>query len=110
MKKYLLSTGTSTSKIEYYIIDLFKIYLTVFPKDIPGASGIGIDTSLTNIKKDRLISEIESRIKDFIKKLKNKFSQTLEINIKSLEIIDETSLRLTVDVNNIESEEILINL
>ena len=39
---YLLSTGQITNQVEYYIIDLFKLYLNIWPKDIPGASKIDL--------------------------------------------------------------------
>lgn len=110
MNKFLLSTGSSTDKLEYYIIDLFKLYLTVYPEDIPGAPEIGFDFSLTNVKKDELDVEIENRINKFINKIKDKFSQNLTINIKSLELIDETRIRLIINVNKVESDEILIDI
>ena len=46
MRKFLLSTGKTTDKIEYYVVDLFRLYLSVYPGDIPGASRIGFDFNL----------------------------------------------------------------
>ena len=37
MTKYLLSTGESTTRIERYILDLFKLNLQIYPGDIPGS-------------------------------------------------------------------------
>ena len=48
---YLLSTGQITNQVEYYIIDLFKLYLNIWPKDIPGASKIGFNFIFTNKNK-----------------------------------------------------------
>ena len=46
MRKYLLSTGTATDRLEYYVLDLFRLYLKIYPGDIPGASGLGFDFNL----------------------------------------------------------------
>ena len=50
-KKYLLSTGLITDKVEIYVLDLFKLHLSVYPKDIPGINNIGFDFIITNTKK-----------------------------------------------------------
>ena len=42
MKRYLLSTGASTTEIEKYVLDLFKLYIQIYPGDIPG-SNIGFN-------------------------------------------------------------------
>ena len=107
---YLLSTGQSTNQIEYYIIDLFKLYLHIWPNDIPGAEQIGFDFIFTNIKKKDIVSEIRSRVNILITKIKNKFTQTLNISIVSLELLDETKLRLVISVNQIQSDEILVDI
>lgn len=101
MKKYLLSDGYSTDKVEYYILDLFKLYLGIYLKDIPGAPEIGFDFILNDVKKDKLINEIKAKIGDLISKIQNKFSGTTTlINLKSIEIIDESRVKITIDVNS----------
>ena len=45
MVKYLLSTGDTTTKIEEYVLDLFKMNLVVRPDDIPHYSTVGFDFS-----------------------------------------------------------------
>lgn len=73
---YLLSTGQITNQVEYYIIDLFKLYLNIWPKDIPGASKIGFNFIFTNTKKKDLASEITGRVEQLITKIKEKFTKT----------------------------------
>lgn len=107
---YLLSTGQNTDKVEYYIIDLFKLYLNIWPGDIPGADQIGFDFIFNNIKKKDILNEIKSRINILITKIKNKFSQTLNISIVSLELLDETKVKLVISVNQIQSDEILVDI
>lgn len=109
--KYLLSTGLSTDKVEYYIIDLFKLYLNIWPKDIPNSPDIGFDFILTDVKKDELVNTVRSRVEGLINKIKGKFRnyRTLSIAIESIEIIDQTRIKVTINVNQVKSEEILID-
>ena len=108
--KYLLSTGESTSLPEYYIIDLFKLHLSIFPGDIPGASQAGFNFILTDTKKSEVVSEIRGRINSLISKIKGKFSSNPDIRIVSLDLIDETRVKLVLSVNQIESGDININI
>ena len=108
MKKYLLSTGRSTDKLEYYIADLFKLYLQVYPDDIPGASGIGFDFIITNTMKSDLPEEVKNRIGNLVSRIKDRFS-SLDISVQDIEVIDETKVKFSVLVNSTR-EEITINL
>lgn len=107
--KYLLSDGTSTNKIEYYIIDLFKIYLTVYPNDIPGTGDIGFDFILIDIKKDQLENEINTRLNLLVDKFKKKMAN-VKMEIDSIELIDETKVKLVLSVNKIKSDEIIVDI
>ena len=51
MTKYLLSTGETTSKIEEYVLDLFKMNLIIRPNDIPHFDLLGFDFTLVGIQK-----------------------------------------------------------
>ena len=108
--KYLLSTGQSTNKVEYYIIDLFKLYLSIWPNDIPNAGNIGFDFILTDVKKDELVREVRGRVERLVNKIKTKFTKTLSINIESIEVIDETKVKLTINVNQVKSDDILVDI
>lgn len=99
-QRYLLSTGLVTNKIEYYIIDLFKLHLSIYPKDIPGAEDIGFDFIITNTKKDELYLEVNTRIQELINKFKKKFSG-INIKLEDSTLIDETKLKLTISVNEV---------
>ena len=108
--KYLLSTGESTSLPEYYIIDLFRLHLSIFPGDIPGASQAGFNFILTDTKKSEVVSEIRGRINSLISKIKGKFNSNPDIKIVSLDLIDETRVKLVLSVNQIGSGDININI
>ena len=110
MMKYLLSTGMSTDKVEYYIIDLFKLYLNIWPNDIPNSPNLGFDFILTDVKKDELVSTVKSRVNQLIDKIRNKFTRTLSIELVSVEIIDQTKVKITINVNQVRSEEITVDI
>ena len=108
--KYLLSTGQSTNLPEYYIIDLFKLYLKIYPNDIPGASQVGFNFIFTDTKKNEIVSEIRGRINSLITKIKSKFPSNPNISIVSLDLIDETRIKLVISVNKIQSDDIEVNI
>ena len=95
--KYLLSTGELTSKIENYILDLFKLNLYIYPNDIPN-SNIGFNFILGDVKKNELVSEIRTRISQLVEKLSNRFSG-IRITLDSVELLSEDIARVTVTVN-----------
>lgn len=105
--KYLLSTNNITDKIEYYILDLFKLYLQIYPEDIPG-SKIGFNFVLTDIKKTELPNEVKNRIEKLIIYLNGRFSG-VSLNLESIEILDEERAKITINVNNVQ-ENVTINL
>ena len=107
MTKYLLSTGESTTRIERYILDLFKLNLQIYPGDIHGSKH-GFDFILTDTKKDELLGEIRSRVNSLIGKLQEKFDK-MEINVSSIDLIDEERVKLTVNVNDY-SDSLNVNL
>lgn len=108
--KYLLSDGSSTSRVEYYIIDLFKLYLNIYPNDIPNSPNIGFDFILTDVKKDELVRNVRNRIEILVNKIKDKFTKTLSIEVESIEIIDETKVKLVINVNQVQSDDIVVNI
>lgn len=98
MEKYLLSTGKSTYKLELYILDQFKIYLTVNPGDIPGNSSLGFDFTLTNVMKSDLRSELNKRVSSLIQKIRSKHGNDIDISVNSLDIINEEAANLVITV------------
>ena len=105
VRNYLLTTGESTDKVEYYILDLFKLYFVVNPDDIPNSS-IGFNKTLTNVTKPDLTDELRRRINDLIRTFKSKF-EDVTIELKELEMIDESTFKIIVAVNSeVESYEI----
>jgi len=109
MKKYLLSSGQATDSVEYYVLDLFKLHLKVFPGDIPGASGLGFNFNLGDTKKADIPEVLTTRINQLIKKLQDRFTTGITMSLVSLEIISEEKVKIVIKVNRI-SDEIYINL
>jgi hypothetical protein len=107
-KKYLLSTGLITDRVEIYVLDLFKLHLSVYPKDIPGINNIGFDFIITNTKKDELYSEVEKRLKGLVNKIQKSFSN-LNIRIENSVLVDEKTLKITISVNEL-SDTISVEL
>lgn len=109
--RYLLSTGQATTKVEEYIIDLFRIYLTVYPGDIPHYKKLGFDFLLTGVTKDRMKEEVRGKVESLVKKIQDSLpNQKYKITISELDLIDEETVRLVIDVSGTKSEDIYINL
>ena len=108
--KYLLSDNTVTTQVEYYVIDLFKLYLSVYPGDIPGARDIGFDFNLRGTFKADLANEVESRILRLVTKFQSKFSDTLTFKLEECVLIDETLVKVVVSCGKVLSDDILVSL
>lgn len=107
--KFLLSSGRVTDKVEEYLIDLFKLYLTIYPGDIPGASEFGFDFNLIGVYKDALPGEIQSRALGLVNKVNSRFKSGVSLSLKSLEMIDETRVRMVVSAGE-KDEEITVDI
>jgi hypothetical protein len=105
--KYLLSDGRTTYKVEEYMIDLFKLYLTIFPGDIPGAPEYGFNFDLVGVYQQDLPRELKSRISELVRKVNSRFTSGISLSVSSLEIIDETRARLVVEAGQVSSEIVL---
>lgn len=110
MKKYLLSTGYATDKIEEYVVDIFRLYLQVWPGEIPGSPQIGFDFILTDIKKADLVNTVTTRLSSLINKIQDKFGKAVDISLESVEIIDETKVSVTIRVNDSTTDKFIIEL
>lgn len=100
MAKYLKSDGNITNKIDDYIVDLFKLYFTVHPNDIPGTN-IGFNFIMNGVQKINIESEVTSRLSNLIKNMQEKFNG-ISMSIKSVEIIDYETARIEINVEKIE--------
>ena len=100
MAKYLKSDGNITDKIDDYIVDLFKLYFTVHPNDIPGTN-IGFNFIMNGIQKVNIASEITSRLSELINKMQERFSG-VSMSIKSVEVVDYEKARIEIIVNKTE--------
>ena len=108
--KYLLSSGRTTTRLEYYVLDLFKIYLTVYPDDIPGNSSIGFDFIVQDVLKSDLVDVVKNKVSELISKLSLRLGDSAEIVLDSIEILDETKARITVTVNKAVTDSIDVDL
>ena len=110
MQKYLLSTGIATDKIEDYIVDLFRLYLQIWPGEIPGLPQLGFDFILTDIKKADLVNNVTSRLSCLINIIQDKFGAAVTILLNSVEIINETRVQVTITVNDTTTDKFIIEL
>ena len=108
--KYLLSDNTVTTQVEYYVIDLFKLYLSVYPGDIPGADSIGFDFNLRGTFKADLASEVESRISSLVNKFQSRFSGNLSFVLEECSLVDNSLVKIVVSCGRVRSDDIMINL
>lgn len=110
MTKYLLSTGKSTTQVEKYILDLFKLNLKIWPGDIPGLPKVGFDFILTDTKKDEVIDEVRYRVRTLVDRLKERFSdQKIDIEVSSIDLIDSERVSVVINVGDY-SDEATVNL
>lgn len=110
MTKYLLSTGKSTTQVEKYILDLFKLNLKIWPGDIPGLPKVGFDFILTDIKKDEVVDEVRYRVRTLVDRLKERFSdQKIDIEVSSIDLIDSERVSVVINVGDY-SDEATVNL
>ena len=101
-------SNNKSSRILYY--RSFQTLLKYLAKGYSGASKIGFNFIFTNTKKKDLASEITGRVEQLITKIKEKFTKTLDIKIVSLDLIDETKVKLVISVNQVESDDILVDI
>jgi hypothetical protein len=107
--KYLLTTGECTDKLEYYILDLFKLYFEVNPGEVPN-SDIGFNNIFTNVNKKNIESEIKSRITSLVSLFRSRFTG-VSINLTDIKLIDESTFNVVISVNSeVESYEISTGL
>jgi hypothetical protein len=110
MTKYLLSTGKSTTQVEKYILDLFKLNLKIWPGDIPGLPKVGFDFILTDTKKDEVVDEVRYRVRTLVDRLKERFSdQKIDIEVSSIDLIDSERVSVVINVGDY-SDEATVNL
>lgn len=108
--RYLLTTGEVTDRTELYILDLFKLYLTINPGDIPNLSSMGFDSNLREVNKKELENELKKRMNNLISKFKTRF-EDVTIKFEDLKLIDESTAHLTISANKeTESYEIATGL
>jgi hypothetical protein len=108
-KKFVLSTGRTTTKIEEYILDLFKLYLSVNPGDIQYLPEFGFNFTFAGIPKADLPDKIQFRMESFVKKVSESFPGT-RIVLEELSMISEETVRATISVNGTTSDNIFVNI
>ena len=97
MTKYLLSTGRVTTSLNEYILDLFRLELSIFPGDIPN-SKVGFNFLLTDTKKDELNWEIRSRVGDLVYRMKERF-EGITMEVKDITFVDNSRVVVIIDVS-----------
>ena len=107
--KYILSSGRGTTRVEEYIIDLFKLYLKIYPGDIPGAPDYGFNWDFSGIYKADLPGELRNRVEELVNKVNSRFGSGIRLSVKSLELLNEEKARLVVSAGEV-NEEITLNI
>ncbi len=107
--KYLLSTGQTTHKIEEYIIDLLDLYIKINPGDIPFLDNFGFNFTFTNVMKDDLEIELSYRLNTLIDTIKSRVPSA-SLKIDSITLIDETRVRLVLQINGRLAEDYYFDL
>ena len=108
MKKYLLSTGAITTRVDKYVMDLIKMSLMIYPGDIPRDT-IGFDFIITDTLITELPNEIKKKANNLINMISGKFGSGVNESLDSIEIINEQKVKLTISVNQY-TEVVEINL
>lgn len=96
MAKYLKSDGSITNKLDDYIVDLFKLYFTIHPNDIPGTN-IGFNFIMNGVQKINIVSEVTSRLTELINKMQERFNG-VSMSIKSVDLIDYERAKIEITV------------
>jgi len=91
-------------------MDLFKLFLRIYPGDIPGSRSFGFNFNMTGVIKANLADEVRLRAQNLVEKVKDCFKSGVSIELASIELIDETKAKMSVTVNRIQSEDLEINL
>lgn len=107
--KYLLSTGQTTHKIEEYVMDLLDLYIKVSPGDIPFLDNFGFNFTFTNIMKDDLEIELSYRLNSLIDMVKARVPNA-SLKIESITLIDETKVKLVLQINGRLAEDYYFDL
>lgn len=102
--KYILSSGRGTTRVEEYIIDLFKLYLKIEPGDVPSLPEYGFNFDLSGIYKADLPREIESKVTSLVNKVNSRFQGGVQLSLKSLEMISEEKVKIIVSAGEYASE------
>ena len=107
--KYILSSGRGTYRVEEYLIDLFKLYLQIEPGDIPNSPDLGFNFDLSGILKADLPRELEARIGSLVNKVNSRFQSGVKLSLKSLELINETKVRVVISAGEY-SDDVTLNI
>lgn len=111
--KYVLSNGKTTRDLNTYIIDLFRVYTTVYKNDIPGST-IGYDFILSDVKKDELPKIVDEKCSGLVSiisdKVKSISGATLSlISVRRLEA-DRFTVSVSVSHGPGDEKELNVNL
>lgn len=111
--KYVLSTGKTTKDINLYIIDLFRIFTTVYKDDIPG-SDIGYDFILSDVKKDELVKVVNEKCTSIVSLISDRVKAIsgVTVNLSSIERVESGRFSITLTATSgIDNEtELNVNL
>ena len=64
---------------------------------------------MNDVKKDELVSEIRNRLENLVTKIQKQF-QGVQMSITNIELLNETTLSLVINVNQTRSDVIFVDL
>ena len=85
--------------------------LIIRPNDIPHYGVLGFDFTLVGIPKDRLLSEVKSRLENLVKNIQSLFDRSVvKISLDTVNLINEELISVIVKINDYVSTEIKLEL
>lgn len=109
MNLFVLSDGRVTADIPEYVLDLFRLVLSVLPGDIPGLPDFGFDFRFAGVPSADLPEKVEFRAKALVEQIGKSFP-THSIELTDLEVIDSRTVRLEVTIDGSSSSSIYIDI
>jgi hypothetical protein len=102
-RQYLLSDGSVTTDPALYIQDLFPLYLSVNPGDVPYLPDYGFNFTFAGIPKSELYSKVKFRMEALVRLIQDSF-QGSSITLDSLEMPSEDTVKAIITVDGVKSD------
>lgn len=102
--KYLLTDGSTTSKIEVYVLDLFKLFMTVHTGDIIMNRSFGGEFSFSGVTNSTARIDVESKAEKIISQIKKSIPSTVILNLVGVQFVSPTEVSVSININDQQYE------